>query len=189
MKYVLYGNRCGKKHRMQRIGATAKNSVTVKKAGGKKLKKGTYYKFVVVALDADDNVVSTSKVVHVATKGGKAANPAKVTVKKKVLKKAKSLTVGKKLKLAAAQASPKSGKVKKHAAIRYESSDPQVATVSKKGVVKGVSAGSATVYCYAQNGAVKAVKVKVKAKAGASVEAQAQAAGDSPAKLQAASVG
>ena len=46
--------------------------------------------FIIVALDNNKNVVSTSRLIHVATKGGKAGNNRKVaTVSKKGVIKAK----------------------------------------------------------------------------------------------------
>ena len=81
---------------------------------------------------------------------------------KKSVKKAKKLKAGKSLKLKAKALKKRGTKVKKYAALRYESSDPAVATVSAKGVVRGVSKGTAYVYAYAQNGLAKRVKVVVK---------------------------
>ena len=162
-KFAVYGAACAKGSKMAKLATVAGKSLDVKSVAGKKLAKGAYYRFVVVALDANGAVASTSKVVHVATKGKKkASNPTKVKVAKKVLKKAKKLKAGKTLKLKAKQLKKKGTKVKKHANLRYESSNPKVATVSAKGVVKGVKKGTAFVYAYAQNGAVKKVKVVVK---------------------------
>lgn len=45
---------------------------------------------------------------------------------------------------------------------RYASSNPSIAKVSKEGVVTGKNRGSCTVYCIAQNGLYKKVKVQVK---------------------------
>ena len=46
--------------------------------------------FIIVALDNNKNVVSTSRLIHVATKGGKSGNNRKVaTVSKKGVIKAK----------------------------------------------------------------------------------------------------
>ena len=157
-KYVIYGNACGKKNKMKKIATSTGASYNVKKAGAK-LAKGKYYKFIVVALDANNNVVSTSKVVHVATKGGKVKNPTKVDVKKAVINKAKKIKKGKTLKLGAKQV----GKgVKKHRALVYESSNPKIATVSNKGVVKGKAKGTCYIYVYCQNGLYKKIKVVVK---------------------------
>ena len=148
---------------MAKIVTTPNNVLKVKTIAGQALKEGAYYKFIVVALDASGSVVSTSKVIYAATKGGKVGNYKKVTVKKAALKKAKKLKVGKKLKLKA-KAVPKSKKlkVKRKAKMRYESSNPKVATVSAKGVVKAKGKGKCYVYAYAQNGAIKKVTVKVK---------------------------
>ncbi|MCR5337513.1 MAG: Ig-like domain-containing protein [Lachnospiraceae bacterium] len=54
-------------------------------------------------------------------------------------------------------------KVNYHTAkFRYESSDETVATVTKKGKVKAIGAGSCNIYVYAQNGLNKKIKVTVK---------------------------
>jgi uncharacterized protein YjdB len=53
-------------------------------------------------------------------------------------------------------------KAQTHVAIRYESTNTKVATVTAKGVIKGVKKGKCKVYAYAQNGASKAVTVTVK---------------------------
>lgn len=158
-KYIVYGNKCGKKNKMVRQTVTTKNAVTFKKVNGKKLKKGTYYKFIVVAIDGNGKVISTSKMVHAATKGGKVGNDKAVKVKKSKVK----IKKGKKAKLGA-KAVPQSKKlkVKRHRGIAYESSNPSVASVNKKGVVKGLKKGSCYVYAYAQCGVFKKVKITVK---------------------------
>lgn len=153
-KYVIYGNRCGVNNRCVKLTETTGTSFTFGK-----LAKGTYYKYVVVAVRGD-KAVSISKTIHVATKGGKVGNYKKVTVKSSVTKKAKKLKVGKTLKISAKQV--KSGKVKKHRGIAYESSNPAVATVTGKGKVKGINRGTCFIYAYAQNGVSKKIKVTVK---------------------------
>ena len=139
------------------------NRQTVTMVNNQNVKKGTYYKFIMVALDKNNTVVSTSKVIHVATKGGKVGNHKKVTVSSSVIKKAKKLKKGKTLKLKA-KAVPQSKKlkVKKHRAVLYESSNINIATVSKKGVVKAKNKGTCYIYAYAQNGVFKKIKVTVK---------------------------
>ena len=110
-----------------------------------------------MALDSSNNVISTSKTCHVGTSGGKAGNPTKVTTK--VKKNKVTVKVKKTFKLAGKQ----TGKsVKKHRTVKYESSKPTVATVSSKGVIKGVKKGKCTVYAYTQNGVHVKVKVTVK---------------------------
>ena len=173
-KYVVYGNACGKNNKMKKLATKAVNNMNVKKIA-KKLKTKTYHKFMVVALDKDNKVVSTSAVIHVATKGNlkKAANPKKVVVKAKVNAKGKKINTlkalsktvvkkGKKVTLKASITKAKKTKVVKHSAIRFMSSNTKIATVSKKGVVKGIKKGTATIYAYAQNGTYKAIKVTVK---------------------------
>ena len=162
-KYVIYGNKCGNSNKPKKLTTVSGNKKTFKNIKGKKLKKGTYYKFIIVALDKNNKVVSTSKIIHVATKGGKAGNHKSVTVKKSILTKAKKLKKGKSLKLKA-KAVPQSLKlkVKKHVEVRYESTNKKIATVSKKGVVKAKKKGSCYVYAYAQNGVCKKIKVTVK---------------------------
>ena len=152
--YIIYGNRCGVNNRCVKLGELAGTSFT-----HGSLAKGTYYKYVVVAVRGD-KAVAISKTIHVATKGGKVGNYKKVTVSKAVTKKAKSLKVGKTLKLSAKQV--KSGKVKKHRGIAYESSNPAIATVTGKGKVRGINRGTCCIYAYAQNGISKKVKVTVK---------------------------
>ena len=66
-----------------------------------------------------------------------------------------------KLKAALVPASKKL-KMKKHVTVRYESSDPKIASVSSKGKVKGVKKGTCCVFAYAQNGVSKKIKVTVK---------------------------
>lgn len=82
-KYVIYGNKCGKTKKMQRITVSTGKFKKFTKVLGAKLKKGTYYKFMIVAIDKNNNVVSSTKIIHVATKGGKVGNVGKVTTKAK----------------------------------------------------------------------------------------------------------
>ena len=170
--YVVYGSRCNtksKKFKMAKLKKTAKAALTVKRlANGKRLSAGTFYKFLVVALDGNGDVVSTSKVVHVTTKGNKKrANPTRVVVQKKVGKKLKALgkkTVLKKGGKLVLRPKAMAGKrqEKGHVLIRYESSNRRVLTVTKKGVVKAKAKGTATIYCFARNGVAKTLKVTVK---------------------------
>ena len=162
-KYIIYGNLCGRGNKMKKIATLGGGSATISKINGAKLKKGKYYKFIVMAVDGRNRVVSASKAIHVVTKGGKNGNHKSVTVNKKILKKAKSLKKGKSLKLKA-KAVPQSRKLKvsKHRAVLYESSNPKIATVNKSGVVKGVKKGTCYVFAYAQNGVSKKITIKVK---------------------------
>ena len=162
--YLVYANNCGKKNKCGKVGelTSKKSSFTLnKKTLHKALKKGTYYKLMVVALDKNDMVLSTSKIVHSATKGGKVGDHKKVTTKAK--KNKVSIKVKKTFKLNA-KAVPASKKLKvgNHRKIQYETSNGSVATVNAKGVIKGVKKGVCYVYAYAQNGVAAKIKVTVK---------------------------
>ena len=69
---------------------------------------------------------------------------------------------GQSLKLGAKSVLAKKTKAAKHVALRYESTNTKVATVSAKGVIKAKAKGKCRVYAYAQNGTAKAVSVVVK---------------------------
>ena len=162
-KYILFANKCGTGNKYKKLGEVTGTSFTATQAAGAAIQKGTYYKFMMIAADANGKVISTSKTVHAATKGGKVGNHKKVTVKKSVTKKAKKLKKGKTLKLKAkAVPQAKKLKVRKHRGIKYESSNPAVAQVNGKGTVKGVTKGTCYIYAYAQNGTCAKVKATVK---------------------------
>ena len=153
-----------KKYKMVKVAETSKKKYTVKKIAKKKLKKGKYYKFMIVAVDGAGKVVSTSKIVHAATDGAKYGNYKAITTKAEKLedKNELDLEVGKKFKLKGKGVKdPVRTKLKKHRGICYESTNPKVATVSKNGVVKGISEGKCYVYVYAQNGICVRIKVEV----------------------------
>ena len=157
--YVIYASKCGNSNKIKKIATVKKNTYT-----HKKLKKKTYYKYVVVAVKSTvigTRTVSISKMIHVSTKGSKYGNFKKVSVTKAVLTKAKKLKKGKSLKLGA-KAVKASSKAKIHVKLRYQTSNKKVATVSSKGVVKGVGKGSCYVFVYAQNGVYKKIPVTVK---------------------------
>ena len=160
-KYVLYGVKSGAKNKFTKIATTTKTKYTVKKINKNKLVKGTYYKFVVVALNSKGNVVTGSKTAHIATLGkNSASNPAKVTTAAKNNKV--TIKVKKTFKLKGKyESSAKKYKIKKVLAIRYESTNNKIATVTSKGVVKGMNKGTCYVYVYAQNGLFKKIKVTV----------------------------
>lgn len=164
-KYVIYGNACGKTNKMKKLATITGSKYTVKKVitnKGKKIKvkKGTYYKFIVVALNGNRDVVSTSKVIHIATPGGKVGNDKTVTTKAK--KNKVTIKVGKTFALKAKAVPASKRTVKRHRGIVYESSNKSIATVSAKGVIKGKKKGTCVVYVYAQNGINKKITVIVK---------------------------
>ena len=150
--YIVYGAKCGS--RLKKLAAVKGTSYT-----HKKLKKGTYYKYVVVAADGvgtSAKVLSTSKTLHITTLGGKKNNyralklnrkSARVKRKKTVRLKAKAVKIGKKASV--------------HRKISYESSDPKIAAVSSKGLVRGMKKGKCRIYVYAQDGTYTAVSIYV----------------------------
>ena len=157
-KYIVMGNKCGKTN--GKFNAFKKLKTTTGKSFTQKdLKKGTYYKYVVLAVNSKGKVISASKVIHVATKGGKVTNYKSLKVKKAkfTLKKGKTakIKITKKVKMT-------KGKVKNHRKIKYESANTKIATVSASGKIKAKKKGTTYVYAYAQNGVFKKIKVKVK---------------------------
>lgn len=156
--YYIYGNKCGKKNKYKLV-------KEIKKAGTisytqKKLEKGTYYKYIVIAykkIGTNKITIAASKTVHATTTGGKygVASGVKVNKKSITLKKKKTFMIK-------ASEIRKDKKIKKHRAVAYETSNNKIATVDSKGVVKGIKKGTCYIYVYAQNGVYQKIKVKVK---------------------------
>ena len=96
------------------------------------------------------------KVVYNKSKCRSYGNATSVSVKKKTvrLKKGKTFKLGASFK--------KTGTVKQHRKLSYETTKPKVAKVNKKGKIKAVGKGTCKVYAYAQNGVMKVIKVTVK---------------------------
>lgn len=166
--YDLYGALSGK-NRLKKIASVSSTSYTVKKAP-KALKKGKYYKFIVLALDKDKKLITASSMIHAATAGSKKAGNCKsltIGVKKagsKKFKTASSLILknGKTAKLKVKITADKNISIKKILKTRYASSNPAVATVSSKGKIKAAGKGKCDIWVYAQNGCRNKVKVTVK---------------------------
>ena len=151
-KYVIYGAKCGTSYK--KIKEVSKKTFTANK-----LKKGKYYKYLVVAQNDKGEVLATSKLIHVATKGGKVGNCKSLKLNKTKVK----LLLGKKFKIKVKQiADSKNVKIKKHRKVSFESSNPEIATVSKRGKITALKRGKCTIYAYAQNGVYKKVKVTIK---------------------------
>ena len=149
-RYIIYGNKCGKGNRYKRLKTVTGTSYTQKK-----LKKGTYYKYLVVAVGSG-KALSTSKTIHVATTGGKYGNPIGVSVKKASVK----LTVKKTYKIGASVRAR--GSVTTHRKIAYESTNVTIAKVDKNGKVTALRKGTCYIYAYAQNGVMSKVRITVK---------------------------
>lgn len=156
--YILYGNKCGKKNTFKHIKTFTKNSTV--KYTQKKLKKGTYYKYLVVAYKNINGVkvtIAASKNVHATTKGGRFG----VAKSVKVNKTSKTLAVKKKFKIKASEVKLDK-KIKHHRNIKFESDNSRVATVNSKGVVTAKQKGRCYIYVYAQNGVYKRIRITVK---------------------------
>ena len=154
--YVVYGAKCGKTA-YKKIKKIKTNTFTQKK-----LKKGTYYKYVVAAFDKNGKLLGSCNTLHIATKGGKVCNFKKVTTaaKKNSVTLAKK---GKTFKLKAKSVKENSKlTVKTHRTIRYESTNKKIATVDKTGKITAKKKGTCYVYAYAQNGINAKIKVTVK---------------------------
>ena len=146
---MIFGDKCGKKNNYKYITTVTGTSYTAKK-----LKKGTYYKYIVVAVKGDD-AIAASKTIHVVTDGGKKGNNTKVKLSKTKL----SLATGKSKKIKATLKYKK--KVSAHRKVAWESDNASVATV-KNGKITAVGKGTCYVYAYAQNGVSAKIKVTVK---------------------------
>lgn len=153
--YIVYANKCGKNNKLKKVKTTTSTSFTQKK-----LKKGTYYKYMVIAYKSVNGQIVTlaaSPTLHIATSGGKKGNAKSVKVNKTklTLKKGKSATIK-------ASAVKDKKPIATHKGIRFESSDKNIVTVSSKGKITAKKKGKATIYCYAQKGKCKKVTVTVK---------------------------
>ena len=154
---TVYGAKCGAKSKYKVLKVVSGKTTSYTQ---KKLKKGTYYKYNIVAfknINGTKVTTAVSKKIHATTLGGKfgVAKAVKVNKTKATIKK------GKTFKIKASEIK-KDKKIRRHRAICYESSNTAVATVNAKGKVKGVKKGKCTIYVYAQNGVYKTVNIKVK---------------------------
>ena len=158
--YLIYGCECGAGSKMKLL-KTIKGNKTVKWTQ-KKLKKGTYYKYKVVAYKNNKGkkqTLVTSKEAHTVTHDGKTTAVKAV----KVNKTSVSLKKGKTFQIKASEVKEnKNKKIDHHREISYESSNKKIATVAKNGKVKGVKKGTATIFVYSETGSYKTVKVTVK---------------------------
>jgi len=154
--YIVYGAEAGAKT-LKQVADVNKTSYTKTK-----LKKGTYYRFRVEAyrvIGGEKVIVSETNEIYGTTAGSKKTYAKSIKLNKKniTLKKGKKFTL--KAKVTKAY---KKGNIKKYAAIRYESTNTEVAKVSTKGVITAVGKGSCTIYATTQEGAYTTVKITVK---------------------------
>ncbi len=168
--YVVYGNRCnvnGKKYNFKKLATLKGNSKLT--WTNKKLKKGVYYKYMVIAYRLINNkkiTIANGPILHGVTLGGKYCVAKSVKIVKVGTKKnAKKITLkkGEKAKIVASEVKAKKKlKLSRHRGLSYESTNPEIATVTKKGIVKAIKKGKCAIYVYAQNGINKKITVMVK---------------------------
>lgn len=159
--YEIYGNRCNTKKWIYeyKLKNTIKNGAK-KSYIDRKCKKGTYYKYMVRAykiIDGKKVTIAVSKTIHVITRGGKNGNAKSVKLNKNKV----TLKTGKTWRIKAKEIK-QSKPLRHHREVSYESSRPQIATVSNKGVIKAKKKGKCTIFAYAQSGVYKKVQVTVK---------------------------
>ncbi|MDO4475505.1 MAG: fibronectin type III domain-containing protein [Lachnospiraceae bacterium] len=163
--YIVYANQCGKTRKLKMAATLTAGQTSYTQ---KKLKKGTYYKYIVAAYKQVGQAkvtLAASRTLHIATSGGSVGNPKSVKVQQigKTKKKLSRYTLAKSgsAKIKAVQVQ-KDKRIKKHSSLRFESSNPAVASVDKKGVIKGMARGVCELYVFAQNGISTKIKVTVK---------------------------
>lgn len=151
-EYRIYGAKCGASYKLLK-----KVSGNYKSWTKKKLSKNTAYKYFIVAYDKDGKIAKSAN-IHVTTAGGKYAAVSAITVNKKAV----TVKKGKTKKVNASITTTGKNYLKHTRNVRYISSNQKVATVDKNGKIKGIKKGKCYIYCYAQNGMYKKVKVTVK---------------------------
>lgn len=157
--YEIYAARCnsgGKKYKLKKIKtlSAAKTSFTYSR-----LKKGTYYKMVVKAVKKK-KILAGSKLLHIATQGGRYTNVKALTLNRTRLSVKKGRTA--KVTVKKTVLFEKNRKNSIHKKNYFVSGNPKIATVNSKGVIKGVKKGSCYIYTCAQDGVYQRVKVIVR---------------------------
>ena len=157
--YIIYGAPCGINNKLVKL---ADVSGKITSYNHKNLKKAAYYKYQVQAyklINGKKVVIAYSKVIHSVTISKTYDNPIKVESDTSAV----ILARGKAKKITCQVVLPKSKKMSNHtAAIRFETSNKAIATVSSSGKIKGIAKGTCYIYAYAQNGVYKKIKVTVK---------------------------
>ena len=160
-QFEIYAQYCGSKACKKILTVKSGNSASFNKLNGKKLNRKRVVKAYVVAIK-NGKEIGRTLLGHAAGSKNSRTNAKKV----KVSKKTYTLTVGKSAKIKAKIVNEKRRKKllrKNHCAkLRYTSSDPKVATVSKSGKIKAVGKGKCDIRVHAQNGRSCKITVTVK---------------------------
>ncbi len=156
--YIIYGAPCGSNNKFVKLADVSGKITSYKNKG---LNKDTYYKYKVKAykiINGKKVIIAISKVIHSITTSKTYANPTKVTADTSAI----TLAVGASKILTCQVVLPEGKKMKNHTIeIRYESSNDNIAIVSRRGKIKAISKGTCYVYAYAQNGVYKKIKVTI----------------------------
>ena len=136
---------------------------------------GKKYTLKLVAFTVvDDEIIPIyeSKVIYVLTKGGKKlrSNVWRIKIKKvgkdntnSIRKTIKfKLKKGKTVKIKCKELKTTNNKIKRYRKIKYESTDPKIATVSSKGKIKARKKGTCWIRIYSQTGTYRSIKLTVK---------------------------
>ena len=164
-KYTVYASEYGKTKKLKKLTTTSGTGLTVKKITSGKLKKGKYYRFVVIATDGEGKAIAKSRPVYAATKGGRYTNVSKVSIQSRTKAKTalRKLKTGKSYTIKARQTKASSRLTLKNCrGIKYETSNSKIAAVSSRGKITGKSKGVCYIYAYAQNGVYTRLKVSVR---------------------------
>lgn len=107
--------------------------------------------------------IAASKSIYATTTGGEKGVAKSVSIKQVGNQKKTNkitLSIGETAKISATEVK-KDKPIKRYRKLSYESSNSDVATVSKKGVITAKGTGTCKIYVYAQNGVYKTIKVTV----------------------------
>ena len=159
--YDVFLKKCSDKSTGRKVAASVEGATEVTIDG---LKKKTNYKACVRAWvkkgSQKEYVLELSPVVHAIT-GGIAkgvVNPGSLKVDHADI----TLRIDRTIRVSGSVQGVKKGRLRKHAPrLRFISSDPGVATVSKKGDVTAVGGGTCEIYVLTNNGIWKSVHVTV----------------------------
>ena len=166
--YIVYGSLCngnGKKYKLKKLAVINDPETTEFTVTG--LEEGRHYKFRVKAfkvVDGKKYVTVKTYLVHATTAGGKCKTTAAVDIDQTGMKKADALTLkaGRTYDIKAVRYDAKGSKVR-HSGIKYQSTNPEIATVSlKTGKITAVGKGKCSVFVIAENGLCEEIKVTVK---------------------------
>ena len=166
--YFVYVQYCGKKYKkpVKTIKKNSTTKVTITKLNGKKINRKKNYKVYVAAYkNVKGKKVVLAKSISARVAGDK--NKKYTNVKTiKATKKALTVKVGKtakaKAKVTLVNKNKKHLPTKSAPKFRYKTSNKSIATVDKKGNIKGIKKGTCNIYIYSINGKMTKVKVTVK---------------------------